>query len=133
MPANHHHQNKFADRFKDSLEQAQARLTTLEEEAQKMLQDVLDRSKASRKEMTVLINRLNAGEIFDQKTVKEWQGKAKHVSADLAHRFEDIRSKAIQAAGVASRDQVDDLAKDLDKLSRKIDRLLTTKKVVHKQ
>ncbi|HEY3447056.1 MAG TPA: hypothetical protein VGK67_11860 [Myxococcales bacterium] len=131
MPANH--QQKIADRFKDSLEQAQARLTTLEEEAQKVFQEVLDRSKASRKEMSTIINRLNSGEIFDKKTVKQWEGKARHVSADLAHRFEDLRSRAIQYAGVASRDQVDELARDLDKLSRKIDRLLNSKKAALKQ
>ncbi|MGC4115340.1 MAG: hypothetical protein QM765_12190 [Myxococcales bacterium] len=131
MPANH--QQKIANRFKDSLEQAQSRLTTLEEEAQRMFQEVIDRSKASRKEMTTIINRLNAGEIFDKKTVKQWEGKARHVSADIAHRFEDLRSRAIQYAGVASRDQVDELARDLDKLSRKIDRLLTSKKPALKQ
>ncbi len=131
MAANH--QTKFADRFRDSLEQAQARLANLEEEAQKMFQEVLDRSKASRKEMSVIINRLNAGELFDKKTVKQWEGKARHVTNDLAHRFEDLRSRAIQYAGVASRDQVDELARDLDKLSRKIDRLLTSKKAALKQ
>lgn len=131
MPANH--PQKIADRFKDSLEQAQARLTTLEEEAQKMFQEVVDRSKASRKEMAVIINRLNAGELFDKKTVKQWEGKARHVRVDLAHRLEDLRSRAIQYAGVASRDQVDELAHDLDKLSRKIDRLLNTKKGSLKQ
>lgn len=131
MSANH--QTKIAERFKDSLEQAQARLTTLEEEAQKMFQEVLDRSKASRKEMSTIINRLNTGEIFDKKTVKQWEGKARHVSADIAHRFEDLRSRAIQYAGVASRDQVDELARDLDKLSRKIDKLLGTKRNVQKQ
>ncbi|MBI5546368.1 MAG: hypothetical protein HY901_20975 [Deltaproteobacteria bacterium] len=126
MPANQ--QNKFAERFRDSLEQAQARLTNLEEEAQKVVQEMLERSKASRKEMANLISKLNSGEFLDRETVKEWQGKARHVSADLAHRFEDLRSRAIAYAGVASRDQVDDLARDLDKLSRKIDRILGAKK-----
>jgi hypothetical protein len=132
MPAKD--QTKLADKFKDGLEQAQARLTELEEEAQKVFQEVLDRSKSSRKEMSAIIGRLNAGELIDRKTMKQWEGKARHVSADLAHRFEDLRSRAIQYAGVASRDQVDDLASDLDKLSRKIDRLLAAKKAVnHKQ
>ena len=122
------HQPKFADRFRESLEQAQARLTSLEEEAQKMVQDVLVRSKATRREMASLIAKVNATEIFDPKTVKQWQGKAKHVSADIAHRVEDLRSRAIAFAGVASREQVDELAHDLDKLSRKIDRLVSGKK-----
>jgi len=121
-------ETKFAERFKDSLEQAQSRLTSLEEEAQKVFLEILDRSKASRKEMTAIISKLNGGELFDKATVKEWQGKAKHVSDDLVHRFDDLRSRAIAYAGVASRDQVNDLAKDLDKLARKIDKHLGAKK-----
>ena len=128
MPDNQRQTTTITERFKDSLEQAQARLTSLEEEAQKMFQEVLDRSKASRREMTTLINRLNGGDLFDRKMVKQWEGKARLVSADLAHRLEDLRSRVIQYAGVASRDQVVDLSKDLDKLSRKIDRLITGKK-----
>lgn len=126
MPA--HNQNKFAERFRESLEQAQTRLNNLEEEAQKVLVEVLERSKASRKEMANLLARFNGGELFDKQTMKEWQGRAKHVSADLAHRFEDLRSRAIAYAGVASKDQVEDLAKDLDRLSRKIDKLLGARK-----
>jgi len=116
MAANH--QTTIGERLKDSLEQAQNRLTSLEEEAQKVL----------RKEMGTLINRLNGAELFDKRTVRQWEGRARLVSADLVHRFEDLRARAIQYAGVASRDQVDELSRDLDKLSRKIDRLLTSKK-----
>ena len=126
MAANH--QTKFAERFRDSLEQAQARLSNLEDEAQKVFQEIVDRSKASRKEMTALIAKINAGELFDKHTVKEWQGKAKHVSADIAHRFEELRSRAIAYAGVASREQVDEFAKDLDRLTRKIDKHLGARK-----
>jgi predicted transcriptional regulator len=131
MPANH--QNTLTERFRESLEQAQSRLTNIEEEAQKMVQDVLDRSRASRKEVSNILARLNSGELIDPKTVKEWQGKAKHVSADLAHRFDELRSRAIAYAGVASREQVEEVARDLDKLSRKIDRLLSAKRNSQKQ
>jgi hypothetical protein len=121
-------QTKFAQKMRESLEQAQARLIGIEDEAQRVFKEIIDRSKTSRKEMASMMAKLNGGELFDKKTVKQWQGKARHVSADFIHRFEDLRSRAITYAGVASRDQVDELAKDLDKLSRKLDKLMGAKK-----
>ena len=117
-------QTKFAEKMRESLEQAQERLSGIEDEAQKVIQEIIERSKTSRKEMAKMMARLNP----DKATVKQWQGKAKNVSADLVHRFEELRSRAITYAGVASRSQVDALAKDLDKLSRKLDKLMGAKK-----
>jgi hypothetical protein len=121
-------ETKFADKMRESLEQAQERLSGIEDEAQKVFQEIIDRSKTSRKEMASLMSKINGGELFDKATVKQWQGKAKHVSADLVHRFEELRTRAITYAGVASKTQVDELAKDLDKLSRKLDKLMGKKK-----
>lgn len=121
-----HSPMKLAERFRGSLEQAQARLSNLEEEAQKVFQDVVERSKAPRKEMANIIAKINTGaaDVFDTEMIKQWQVRAKNVSADFAHRLDDLRVRAVAHAGVATRQQVDELARGLDKLSRKIDRLL---------
>lgn len=122
---NHQH---LKERFQDSLERAQARLSTIEEEAQKMVRDVVERSVASRKEIASLIARVNAAEVLENPKVKQWQGKAKHVGDELQHHLEDLRGRVMDFAGVASREQVADLAKDLERLSRKIDRAVAAKK-----
>jgi polyhydroxyalkanoate synthesis regulator phasin len=125
MQSNH---PSLGQKFRKSLELAQTRLVKVEDEAHKMVEDVVKRSKAPRQEVAAIVARINAGELFDPKTIKQWQGKARHVSDDLAHKVADLRSRAIAYAGVASRDQVEELACDLDRLSRKIDRLVAKKK-----
>jgi polyhydroxyalkanoate synthesis regulator phasin len=129
--ANHQTQ-KFGVMLKEGLEQAQARLATLEDEAQKVVHDLLGRSQTSRKEVAALLRRVNAQEFLDKDYVKEISGKAKHVGEDVAHRLEELRERAIAVAGVASREQVDELQRDLDRLSRKLDKLLSGAKGVRR-
>ncbi len=100
---------KFGEILKGSLEQAQARIATLEEGAQRVVQDLLGKRQ----------------DLLSGDYVKEISGRAKHLGADWAARFEDLRERAIAAAGVASRDQVGELQRDLDKLSRKLDKVLS--------
>jgi polyhydroxyalkanoate synthesis regulator phasin len=123
--ANHQTQ-KFGVMLKESLEQAQARLTTWEEEAQKVMHGLLDRSHASRKEVAGLLRKVNARkDRLESEYVKEISGRARHVGADVTARLEDLRERAIAVAGVASREQVDELHRDLDRLARKLDKLLS--------
>lgn len=100
---------KLSGFLKGGLEQAQARFATFEEGAQRVVQDLLSKRQD-----------LLAGDY-----VKEISGRARHVGADVAARLEELRERAIAAAGVASREQVDELQRDLDKLSRKLDKLLS--------
>lgn len=111
------HATRFSERVKESLEQAQARLAALEEEAQRVV-------AASRKEITNLLQKLNAQDLLD---VKEWSGRARHVGEDMGNRLDELRDRVITFMGVASREQVEELARDLTKLSRKLDRLATAR------
>jgi hypothetical protein len=115
--ANQHQTQKFGIMLRESLELAQTRLTTFEEEAQKVVQ-------ASRKEVAGFLRKVNAQDLFDNDYLKEISGRARHVGADVTARLEGLRERAIAIAGVASRDQVEDIQKDLDRLSRKMDKLL---------
>jgi polyhydroxyalkanoate synthesis regulator phasin len=118
----------MSDKLKESLEQAQSRLASFEEEAQRVLIDLVAKGRATRKEVAALIARINAPELLEADYVKGISGKAKNVGEDMSRRVEDVRQRMITLAGVASREQVDDLTRDLEKLSRKLDRLLTASK-----
>lgn len=119
------HANKFGDRVKGSLEQAQSRLASLEEEAQKVV-------AASRNQVSQLLQKFTPPELLDPKHLKdltaEWTGKAQHVGEDLSNRLDELRVRAIAFMGVASREQVEELARDVEKLSRKLDRLVAVRK-----
>ena len=112
------HANTIGEKVKESLEMAQARLANLEEEAQRVV-------AASRKEVAHLFQRFNAQDLFERAHMKEWSGRARHVSEDMAHRLEDLRERVVTFVGVASREQVEDLARDLEKLARKGDKAFT--------
>jgi polyhydroxyalkanoate synthesis regulator phasin len=112
-------QTKMTGKLKESLEQAQTRLTALEDETERVLKDLMERGKATQKEIKAALQKVNAQELLEKSS-----GRAKHVSEDVTRRIEDVRQRAIQVVGVATRDQVKELAEDLDKLSRKLDKLL---------
>lgn len=105
--ANHQTQ-KISEILRGSFEQAQARIATLEEGAQRVMQDLLSKRQ----------------DFLSGDYVREISGRAKTVGADMAARLEEMRQRAIAVAGVASRDQVDELQRDLEKLSRKLDKVL---------
>jgi hypothetical protein len=110
---------------KDSLEQAQDRLETLEKEASKMLEEVRERSKASRKEMTELIARFQRGEMFESAKVKEKElvKSAEKVGGELTKRLQVIQQSVLGFVGVASKDQVEEVIAELEKLARRLDKL----------
>lgn len=115
-------QHRISEKVRESIEEAHARLTSFEDEAQKVVADLLRKGRASRKEFKTLIHRLNTHEILEASPMKDLSGRAKHVREDLSHRLEVLVERAIAFSGVASREQVEDLARDLERLSRKLDK-----------
>lgn len=116
-------QNGIQKKVKDSIEQAQQKLQVFEEEAQRVMNDLLEKGRAQRKELSALINRVNALEILERVPVRELQGKAKGVRKELAGRLEELVERAVTFAGVASVQQVEELSKEITKLNRKLDKL----------
>jgi DNA-binding ferritin-like protein (Dps family) len=114
---------------KESLEQAQVRLEALEKEASKVLEEVKERSKSSRKEVTDLLTKIQGAELFEtaldkeKELEKEFKARAEKLSGNLAKRFNDVQEALYRFAGVASREQLDDVVAELEKLSRKIEKL----------
>lgn len=115
---------KAMETLKASLEQAQVRLASFEDEAQRVFAELMEKGRATRKEVAGLLAKVSAPELLD---VKGLSGRARDVGDDMTRRIEEVRLRMIALAGVASREQVDGLTKELAKLSRKLDRLAAAK------
>lgn len=133
MPESQRNQ-KVPEFLREPLEAAQARLEAFEEEAQKVFKDLVQRGRDSRKDVAVLVQRLSKqdwtmddlrgrfGKLRDQSRERahEWRGKAETFRSDALERLEDLQAKAITFLGVASREQVEELSRELDKLARRL-------------
>lgn len=125
---------KVPEFLKEPLEAAQARLEQFESDAERVLKDLMDKGRASRKEIEHIVARLskqdwNLPEMRQRieklreqgvERAVEWRGKAETFRAEAVERVMDLQGRAIAFLGVASRDQVEELSKELDRLARKI-------------
>ena len=123
---------KVPEFLREPFEAAQARLEQLEGEAERVLRDLMDRGRASRKELEQIVARLSRQDWAEMKQridklreqgverAAEWRGKAETFRAEAMERVVDLQGRAIAFLGVASRDQVDELSRELDRLARKI-------------
>ncbi len=115
--------NGIQQKVKESIEQAQQKLQVFEEEAQKVMTDLLEKGKAQRKELGTLLNKVQALEILEKVPVKDLQGRAKGVRRELTGRLEELVERAVTFAGVASVQQVEELSREITKLNKKLDKL----------
>jgi hypothetical protein len=126
---------------KAQIEHAQERLGEIEGSAEKALKDLLARGREGRKELTSLVERLAKDERFAeirdrldrlQKTgadrAEAWRDRAESFRSEAMERMVEFQSKAVRFLGVATRDEVAALHRDLDRLSRKIERRLPTRR-----
>jgi hypothetical protein len=133
---------KVPEFLREPLEAAQARLEQFEEEAQKVLKDLMERGRASRKDFEHMVQRLskqdwtfpemkNRIEKLREQGVEravEWRGRAETFRAEAMERVIDLQGKAIAFLGVASRDQVEEISKELDRLARRIGKAEKTRR-----
>ena len=127
---------KMHDFLREPIEAAQARLAEIEEEAQKVFKELVEKGKESRKEMAGLVQRLSAQdwgmeELRGQVARLREQGmerasglasKAGSFRSDAIERLEELQTKVIEFLGVASREQVEELSLELERLARRLDR-----------
>jgi hypothetical protein len=125
---------KVPEFLKEPLEAAQARFGRLEVDAERVLRDLMDRGRASRKEIEQIVARLSKqdwklpemkqriGKLREQgvERAAEWRGRAETFRSEAMDRVLDLQGRAIAFLGVASRDQVEELSKEIDRLARKI-------------
>lgn len=132
---------KVPEFLREPLEAAQQRLGQFEEEAQRVLKDLMVRGRASRKDIEQIVHRLSKQDWTDMKQrleklreqgaerAAEWRGKAETFRAEALERVVDLQSRAVSFLGVATRDQVEELSKELDRLARRLDKAEKPRKV----
>jgi hypothetical protein len=127
---------KVPEFLREPLEAAQARLEQFEVEAQRVLKDLLERGRASRKDFEVIVQKLSKQDwtfpemkqriekLRDQgvERAAEWRGRAENFRAEAIERVVDLQGKAIAFLGVATREQVDEISKELDRLAKRIEK-----------
>lgn len=127
---------KMPEFLREPLVAAQARLEHFEGEAQRILKDLMDRGRASRKDIEQIVQRLSKQEwtLPDVKhrieklreqgveRAAEWRGKAENFRVEALDRIVELQGRAVSFLGVATREQVEELSKELDRLAKRIDK-----------
>lgn len=125
---------KVPEFLKEPLEAAQHRLEQFEVEAQRVLRDLMDKGRAGRKDFEQMVHRFSKQEWMspDMKhridklreqgveTAAELRGRAETFRAEAMERVIDLQGRAIAFLGVASRDQVEELSRELDHLAKRM-------------
>jgi hypothetical protein len=133
---------KVPEFLREPLEAAQARLEQFEGEAQKVFKDLMDRGRASRKDLEQMVQRLSKQDwtfpelkarlekIQKQGAVRaaEWRGRAETFRTEALERLTELQSRAVAFLGVASREQVEELSRELEKLARRFERVEKARK-----
>ncbi len=131
-----HRSLKVPEFLREPLEAAQARLGHLEGEAQKVWKDLMVRGRAGRKDVEQILQRFakqdwNFPEMRQlverlreqgAERAAEWRGKAESFRAEALDKMVELQGKAVAFLGVATREQVEELSRELERLARRIER-----------
>lgn len=131
---------KVPEFLRESIDAAQARFEVLEGESRKVLGEVVARGKEGRKELEHLVQKLSKQDwtVEDLKArigrlsahgrklgvqglhaAALWRGRATH---EALARLAELQARAISFLGVASREQVEDLSRELARLSKRLEK-----------
>jgi hypothetical protein len=127
---------KIPEFLREPLEAAQARIERLEVDAERVLKDLMDRGRAGRKEFEQIVARLSKQDwkfpemkhriekLREQGVERavEWRGRAETFRVEAMERVVDLQGRAIAFLGVASRDQVDELSREIERLAKRIEK-----------
>ncbi|HEY6006657.1 MAG TPA: phasin family protein [Anaeromyxobacter sp.] len=125
---------KVPEFLREPLSVAQAKLERFEEDAQRVFKDLMDRGRASRKDIEHMVSRLSKQDwtfpemkqrlekLRDQgmERAAEWRGKAETFRAEALERMIELQARAVSFLGVATREEVQELSKELDRLAKRI-------------
>jgi hypothetical protein len=137
---------KVPEFLKDPLREAQARLAGLEEEAQRVWKDLMVKGRAGRKDIEQIVHRLSKQDwtlpemkqrleklrVQGAERAAEWKGKAESFRTEALERMNDLQGRAVAFLGVASREQVEELSRELDRLAKRIERSERTRRPTKK-
>lgn len=127
---------KVPEFLREPLEAAQVRFGQIEEEAQRVLKDLMVRGRAGRKDIEHIMQRLSRqdwnlpevkhrlGKLREQgvERAAEWRGKAETFRTEALERVTELQTRAVAFLGVATRDQVEELSRELERLAKRLDR-----------
>jgi len=138
---------KVPEFLREPFEAAQSRLETLEEETQRVLKDLMQKGRAGSREIGELVQKLSKqdwnvdhvrarlekrlGKLRTQgkELASEWSDRARHEAVD---RLAELQQRAIAFLGVATREQVEELSKELERLSRKLEKGKKTRRTTRR-
>jgi hypothetical protein len=117
---------QVASFVKVQLEQAQRHFGQLESESRKALHTLVARGRESGREV---LQRLNVEELRGNPTVRKLEKQATWVGGEVRQRLGLLQDRMVKVVGgVASQSQVEALNRELDRLTRKIDSLVSPRK-----
>jgi hypothetical protein len=99
----------------EHLEDARKQLVKFEKE-------LAARGKQQRKEIEAVIAQVKSG-----RQLKAFKSQANEVGAEVRKRLDGLQGKLVEAVGVASVAQVEEINRELNKLARKLDKLTKKK------
>lgn len=126
---------KVPEFLKEQLEQAQARLVQIEEGAEKAIKDLVEKGRAGRQELEAALRRISKdGRVVEMKgrfeklqrtgaiRAEEWRDRAEAFRAEALERFLELQGKAVSFLGVATKDEVEELHRELDRLAKRFEK-----------
>ncbi|CAM3523160.1 hypothetical protein G4177_24395 [Corallococcus sp. ZKHCc1 1396] len=117
--------------LKGQFSQAQKRFEGLEGEANKAFKVLETRSQEAAKEVQALWVKVQAGELRTDPRVQELSKKVDAASVELRKRLDGLQARVVEAVGVASQSQVEQITHELGRLSKKLDVLLKPTRRAH--
>lgn len=127
--ANHRGAMKVPEFLREPLEAAQARLGTLEKDAQKLLKDISGRMQKEWKDWPEMKGRVDKLLAAGRERATEWRGRAEHVRADAMERLMEL----VKFLGVATRDQLEQLSRDVDRILKRIEKPRKPRRKAHRK
>lgn len=116
---NHKVGMKVPEFLREPIEAAQARLGTLEKDAQKLFREISGRvQKEWKQDWPEVKGRLDKMLAMGRDRATDWRGRAEHVRADALDRLMEL----VKFIGVATRDQLEQLSRDVDRILKRIEK-----------
>lgn len=109
------------NRWKERLASVERRLEVFEEEAQRRLRELAQRSEGPRRGIEAFFNRIRSGGIIEE--MEELRERAEKTGAQVLERLEKLPERAFEKMGLATRAQIAELSEQIRVMSRKLERL----------
>lgn len=118
---------KVPEFLREPIEAAQARLESFEVEAQKLMKDLSGRiqkvqKQVAKQEWPEIRERLEKMRETGLERAQEWRGKADHFRLDAMERLAELQGKAIKFLGVATREQVEELSREIEMVLKRLEK-----------